>query len=325
MSPQELQKRNEKAQQLRVIGVDDDIYFVESSEGKICYRVTFTDAEESCTCADFVRNIKKNSDFKCKHILSVMGCLDNDSIVNGNVIERRTPKLNEQFLITIEGKDFVKYPGLLDLGHQKGISSIEVEILQIPTKENGNFAICKAVVVSKLGETFSDIGDANPQNCNSKVAKHLLRMASTRSIARALRSFTNIGMTCLEELGDLKDIAGDNKSWKPKTAAKKKAPVKSNGKDNTENDSGKKKAPEKTKPASEKNGKKDSKAEDKHSGSDLPKMSSAQKRAIYNLSRRRGISVEELEKMALESFQVKLEDLTTKHASGFIRTLQTAA
>ena len=69
-------------------------------------------------------------------------------------------------------------------------------------------AICKAEVVSQTGQIFTDIGDASPTNCNSKVAKHLLRMASTRAIARALRSFTNIGMTALEELADLYDVTG---------------------------------------------------------------------------------------------------------------------
>ena len=57
----------------------------------------------------------------------------------------------------------------------------------------------------------------------------------------------------------------------------------------------------------------------------MPTMSEAQKRAIYNLSRRRGISVEELGKMALEAYGVELEHLTTKDASSFIRNLQQAA
>jgi hypothetical protein len=54
-------------------------------------------------------------------------------------------------------------------------------------------------------------------------------------------------------------------------------------------------------------------------------MSSAQKNAIYNLSRRRGISVEELEKMAKESYGVPLDNLSSANASAFIRTLQQSA
>jgi len=54
-------------------------------------------------------------------------------------------------------------------------------------------------------------------------------------------------------------------------------------------------------------------------------MSEAQKRAIYNLSRRRGISVDDLEKRVQETYQVPLEDLPSNQASEFIRTLQQAA
>jgi hypothetical protein len=54
-------------------------------------------------------------------------------------------------------------------------------------------------------------------------------------------------------------------------------------------------------------------------------MSEAQKRAIYNLSRRRGISVEELGKMAVEAYGIELEYLTSKDASAFIKNLQQAA
>ncbi|MCG6533946.1 MAG: hypothetical protein L7F78_04500, partial [Syntrophales bacterium LBB04] len=56
-----------------------------------------------------------------------------------------------------------------------------------------------------------------------------------------------------------------------------------------------------------------------------PLMSTAQKNAIYNLSRRRGISVEELEKMAQQNYGVALETLSSTNASTFIRTLQQSA
>jgi len=64
---------------------------------------------------------------------------------------------------------------------------------------------------------------------------------------------------------------------------------------------------------------------DSEDQSDAPKMSEAQKRAIYNLSRRRGISVEELENMAVETYGIELESLSTTDASNFIRNLQQAA
>jgi len=243
---------------------------------------------------------------------------------------REKQQNRSRFITEIEGSEFVKYPGLLDLGHQKGILKIEVDPLQFPTKENGNVAICKALVVSKTGETFIDVGDANPVNCSARVAKHLLRMASTRSIARALRSFTNIGMTCLEELADLSDVTGDG-SPRGKSKTRKESPKKANGKEtkvDTKSDvkdqakpKDKTTEPPKTKPKEEHPQTESSQPEE----ATVPKMSEAQKRAIYNLSRRRGISVEECEKMVQESYKTSLEDLSSKHASAFIRTLQQAA
>jgi hypothetical protein len=334
MTAKELQKRNEKSQHLRVVQIDEEQYYVESSEGKICYRVLIEGDKVSCTCGDFSRGVKGDVNFRCKHIVSVFTSIPSGEIQHGQVLERAKPKLNERFIIKIENKDFVQYAGLLDLGHQKGISQIEVEPIQLPNQDNGNFAICKATVVSKTGESFTDIGDANPQNCNSKVSRHLLRMASTRAIARALRSFTNIGMTCLEELADLSDLAGggngnskgraakqperkpkvmpkEEQPEQPKATAPDRPPNKGNG--NGAAAEQKKLAPPK---ATDGNGKKPAAQ---------PMMSEAQKRAIYNLSRRRGISVEELGKMAFESYGVELEHLSSKDASSFIRNLQQAA
>ena len=145
MTAKEIQKRNKKAEQLRVIQVDPETYYVESSDGKICYRVSGD--MESCQCGDFAKNIKTDPNFKCKHLLAVMNSIPTGEVENGQILEKKRPKLDERWIIEIEGSQFVKYAGLLDYAHQIGISSIEVEPLQLPTKENGNFAICKATVV----------------------------------------------------------------------------------------------------------------------------------------------------------------------------------
>lgn len=107
--------------------------------------------------------------------------------------------VNEKFLINLQGKSFVTYEGLLDLAHQRGLLSIEVEIIQIPDKENNMTAICKAIASTEK-ETYVDIGDASPSSVNSALIPHIIRMASTRAKARALRDLTNVGMTAIEEL-----------------------------------------------------------------------------------------------------------------------------
>jgi hypothetical protein len=337
MTAQELQKRNERAQTLRVIQVDHDSFYVESSEGKICYKVMLDDESADCTCGDFNRNIKSDPNFRCKHIMSVINCLPDGEYDKAQFLEKRKPKLDERFIITLEGKDFVTYPGLLDLGHQRGILKIEVEPVQLPTKENEHFAVCKATVISKGGETFVDVGDANPANTNSRVAKHLLRMASTRAIARALRSMTNIGMTCLEELADYSDAIGN-------TAPKAQAKVKKMPQKSTPQKEEKKETPPKAQSGGNGNGKPKKKEQEPAQAKEpsakneepktevkepangvVPKMSEAQKRAVYNLSRRRGVSVEALEKMAQEKYNTPLEQLSAKDASEFIRQLQQAA
>ena len=328
MTAKELQKRNNKAENLRVLQAESGQFFCESEKGKILYQVTLTDDETTCTCGDFAKNSRKDSNFRCKHILSVINSVPLGEIENGCFLEKKRPKLDERWIIEIEGNQFVKYAGLLDYAHQIGIGSIEVEPLQLPTKDNGNFAIVKATVVSKVGESFTDIGDANPTNCNAKVGKHLLRLASTRAIARALRSFTNVGLTALEELADLNDVLG-NGDQKPRAAAKKKAapkakasppakksgPVKSGKPDKSDN----------TKSKGNGAGEPKAKTSEKSTETIHPKMSEAQKRAIYNLSRRRGISVEELEQRAFETYGIELENMSSKDASSFIRELQQAA
>jgi len=339
MTAKELQKRNEKSQHLRVVQVDDETFYVESSEGKICYRVSFENEKQACTCGDYTRGIKSDPAFRCKHIVSVYSSIPNGEVRNGKVLERTKPKLDERWITTIEGREFVKYPGLLDLGHQKGLSQIEVDIVQLPCAENGHFAVCKASVVSKTGESFVDIGDANPGNCSSKVSKHILRMASTRAIARALRSFTNIGMTCLEEV-DFSDLSGNSSDATRSRISKQSdkrprsnpipadpaetTPAPARTEPNTGNGGNGTKSSKKPTEPKEPKAPEPNPESTKTQSPSVPTMSEAQKRAIYNLSRRRGISVEDLGKMALESYGVELGVLTSKDASSFIRNLQQA-
>ena len=226
------------------------------------------------------------------------------------------------------------YAGVLDLATQKGLLKLEVELLQFPTKENGYEAICRAVAEGKNGEVFSDIGDANPGNCAEMIAKHLIRLASTRAKGRALRDMCNIGIACLEELDSLDDIVGGTNS--KKTPRKKATPAKTKPAAVKKETVAKKSEPAKESTSSKTSNKKtqaakpDKKAKTKESKDtkskqDMPSFSEAQKRAIYNLSRRRGISVEDLDKIVMEDYGSTLDELSSADASDLIRSLQQAA
>ena len=164
----------------------------------------------SATVGTLQKIMQKTAAFKCKHIMAVMNSITDNDLANVRYMERWRPKLDDSFIKKIDDKDFVLYSGLLDVAHQKNLSSVDVELIQFPSDENKQTAICRAKVETVDGKKFSDIGDANPQNCNSKVARHLIRMASTRAKARAFRDMDNIGMTALEELGDLSEVIGNN-------------------------------------------------------------------------------------------------------------------
>ena len=111
----EIAARNRKSEQLKVLETDDGQFFVESGEGKILYNVVLGDDRNTCTCGDYAINIKKDSNFTCKHILSVMNAIPKKEVENAKFIERPVPRLDDRFMTNIKGKDFVLYAGVLDL------------------------------------------------------------------------------------------------------------------------------------------------------------------------------------------------------------------
>jgi hypothetical protein len=107
--------------------------------------------------------------------------------------------MREEYMIERQGRTFVLYAGLLDEAHARGLRSIETDLLQVPTSENGEVAIAKAVVRTEDGK-YTGIGDAAPGNVARAIIPHIIRMAETRAKARALRDAINVGVTALEEL-----------------------------------------------------------------------------------------------------------------------------
>lgn len=137
-----------------------------------------------------------------------------------NYKDKSAPKLSDEFKqkfsVSIKGKDAIKLEGLTAFAHEKGIWKMDTQIIQFPSDQNGWTAICQTTVggydwdpiEEKICRVeYSDIGDANVNNCGKMVAASYIRMASTRSQARALRKYTNIDMVCSSELSDVVDEA----------------------------------------------------------------------------------------------------------------------
>jgi cell division septation protein DedD len=319
MTKEELIQRDQRSQNLQVFQINDRDYFVESSKGKITYKVIVNNGHKICTCGDYAHNIGSNPEFVCKHILAVLNA-------NGNAHTLTTmkhkPKLDDRWITSIKGKDFVVYSGLLDLSHQIGLKSITVEVEQFPDKDNGNEAICRATTHSNDGQVFVDYGDANPKNTSSMVVNHLLRVASTRAKARTLRDMTNIGMTCLEELGGDDDIAAAPpvrvKTTKPQAAKQAEQPAKPQAAKPVEQPKQAAK-PVETPAASPK-------AEKPEPSNGNGRPSSAQVNAIKNLAYRRGLTDENMNTLAKERLNIpSFQDLSAEQAATFIKILQQSA
>lgn len=322
MTNNELEKRDLRSQNLLVYQINDSDYFVESSKGLISYKVHLNNGHKSCSCGDYANKIQSDAGFMCKHILAVVN--GNGNLKNAVAVKRK-PRLDERWITSIKGKDFVVYSGLLDLAHQMGLQSMEVEVEQYPSKDNGNEAICKAVTHSNDGQVFVDYGDANPRNTSSMVVNHLIRVASTRAKARTLRDMTNIGMTCLEELGGEEDVVEVSAKKAPAKTKSTKKEVKESAK-NVANEPEKKSG---TKSEAAKNVAKepekssDEKTDTEKTSNDKP--SSAQINAIKNLAYRRGLKDDDINAMTHEKLKIPFHELSAGQAGQLIKLIQQSA
>jgi hypothetical protein len=119
---------------------------------------------------------------------------------------KRGSEMKREFMVERQGKAFVLYAGLLDEAHGQGLKGIKTQLLQVPSPDNGNVAICYAEVTTDRG-VFTGIGDASPDNVARIMTPHILRMAETRAKARALRDAVNVGVAALEELSEIEEAS----------------------------------------------------------------------------------------------------------------------
>ena len=211
----------------------------------------------------------------------------------------------------------------LILGHQKGISQIEVDAVQLPTADNGHFAVCKATVVSKTGESFTDIGDANPAIATPKSQSTHLRIAIDQCHSKSTSQLHQHRDDLPGRIIDLSDLTGNGSEaqapesrssptndpgpiLRPKNLIQPLLHLPARSLTTGNGGNGTKSSKKPTEPK-EPTHQEPNPEQTKTQSPSVPTMSEAQKRAIYNLSRRRGISVEDLGKMALESYGVELD------------------
>ena len=96
-------------------------------------------------------------------------------------------EFRQQHFQNIQGRDHLKFTGAMLLALERGIKEIDTNLIQAPNADNGQLAIVKAKVVMEDGTSWSGLGDASPGSVNKMIAAHIVRMAETRAIGRALR------------------------------------------------------------------------------------------------------------------------------------------
>ena len=103
-----------------------------------------------------------------------------------------------QHVVLIQGKPFVKFAGLLQMAHERGLVSLTVDW----TYNDGALSLAHAVATFQDGRSFEEAGDATPDNVTRKVAPHFRRVALTRAKARVLRDALGVDLVAVEELSD---------------------------------------------------------------------------------------------------------------------------
>jgi len=206
--------------------LNGDVELLEGGQAKVASQSNGTTKHVVCNGTCECRDFPKAHNGFCKHRLSVaihkratalakqkLAALDGAS--NGQATpptaaaeEGRltldldppeTPQgIPAQHVVLIQGKPFVKFAGLLQMAHERGLVSLTAAW----TYNDADLSLAHAVATFQDGRCFEEAGDAAPANTNRKVAVHFRRVALTRAKARALRDALGVELVAVEELAD---------------------------------------------------------------------------------------------------------------------------
>jgi hypothetical protein len=103
-----------------------------------------------------------------------------------------------QHVVVIQGKPFVRFAGLLQMAHDRGLLALTAHW----TFNDAELSLAHAVATFQDGRRFEESGDASPANVTRKVAVHFRRVALTRAKARVLRDALGVDLVAVEELAE---------------------------------------------------------------------------------------------------------------------------
>jgi hypothetical protein len=92
------------------------------------------------------------------------------------------PEGLKPYVVSLHGKPFIRYVGLLTLAHARGLVQLTARI----EFHAEALVLASASATFSDGRVFTEWGDATPENVGVQVRPHWVRMALTRAKARCL-------------------------------------------------------------------------------------------------------------------------------------------
>ncbi len=88
MTTTQEQQRTNKADGLLAFKVGDGKYYVESGNGRLCYKVSITKDYSSCTCADYINKVKSEPSSVCSACSFMIASLCEDQPQSNEIADR---------------------------------------------------------------------------------------------------------------------------------------------------------------------------------------------------------------------------------------------
>jgi hypothetical protein len=99
----------------------------------------------------------------------------------------------------LRGKDYINHKGIVKLLHMHGVMCIKTEpVLELCSVDDMYFTFKCEIVGTRCNVTMC--ADASPANVNRSIASACSRMAETRAINRAGRTYLGLGQTTYDEM-----------------------------------------------------------------------------------------------------------------------------